>query len=316
MEMRFVKEASTRLASLLAGEVQLTDLPQDLQTQAVQRGPYRLVEAKSPSNRVWVGFYGVYYKDIKDLSQGYVYPETPMADVRVRKALSKAVDRDQLNKAFFGGKARPMYLNNFTSNWPGWNADWERRFQNEYGYDLTAAKALLTDAGFSSSKPYAITMLVLQLAGLSSGGDIAEAIAGFWRSAGINVELTPMDGTTSGALTRALKFNNHSRIVATGSNIWTGTSTYSSGTKDTRSGGIGIPEADRALAEAQGTLDEKKEDEALRRAGTAWYDGHVEVPLFWLPAGVVVDSTVVADYVFPGNVTGLWSHVENIKAAR
>ncbi len=316
VELRFTKEASTRLAGLLAGEVQLADLPQDLQAEAQRRGTYKVIEARAPVARLFVKFFGAYYKDIKDLGKGYVYPDSPMMDTRVRKALGKAVNRDELNKAFFGGRAKTMYLNNFNPNWPGWNPDWEKRSQAEYGYDVATAKQLLADAGYGPGKPLATTMLVLQVAGLSSGGDIAEAIAAYWRNAGVSVEITPMDTNTSGALTRALKLNNHASITATSANIWTGTSTYASGTKESRSGGIGIIDADNALAEAQGTLDEKKQDEYLRKAGNAWYDGHVDVPLVWLPAGVVANTSVIADYAFPGNVTGLWSHLENIRAAK
>ena len=58
------------------------------------------------------------------------------------------------------------------------------------------------------------------------------------------------------------------------------------------------------------------QDTAFREAGNAWYDGHVDAPLFYLPPEITVNRTIVADYTFPGSVTGNWSHVETIKAAR
>ena len=54
----------------------------------------------------------------------------------------------------------------------------------------------------------------------------------------------------------------------------------------------------------------------MRQAGNFWYDGHVEVPLFWLAPEVVVNSTIVGGYDFPGNISGGWTHLENLKAAR
>ena len=115
---------------------------------------------------------------------------------------------------------------------------------------------------------------------------------------------------------RDVKLDNHALIHATSANIWTGTSTHSSGIKATRSGGVGIPAGDKAVMVATSTLDEKKQDTAFREAGNAWYDGHVDAPLFYLPPEITVNRTIVADYVFPGSVTGNWSHVETIKAAK
>ena len=43
---------------------------------------------------------------------------------------------------------------------------------------------------------------------------------------------------------------------------------------------------------------------------------HTSLPLFWLPAEVVINTSVVADWTFPGSITGFWTHVENIKAAQ
>ena len=39
-------------------------------------------------------------------------------------------------------------------------------------------------------------------------------------------------------------------------------------------------------------------------------------PLFWLPQEVVANSGIVGEYPFPGNVTGIWTHLEYIKAGR
>ena len=49
--------------------------------------------------------------------------------------------------------------------------------------------------------------------------------------------------------------------------------------------------------------------------GDLAYDRFMHVPLHWVPAEAVVDSNVVADYVFPGTITGLYTHPEYVKAA-
>jgi ABC-type transport system substrate-binding protein len=226
------------------------------------------------------------------------------------------VNRDELNKAFFGGRGLPLYLNNYGPTWLGWNPDWEKRFADEYGYDSKRAQQLLQEAGYGADKPLTNVMMVLPVDGIPNGADMAEAIAAYWGAIGVKTDLQTLDTNQVATLTRAARFNNHARIRATSSNQWTGTSTYFSGVKPTRSGGIAVPEGDTALASAVGTLDEGKQAEFLRKAGNAWYDAHTDVPLFWLPPTIVANASIVADYVFPGNVSGNWSHLETIRAAR
>jgi hypothetical protein len=49
--------------------------------------------------------------------------------------------------------------------------------------------------------------------------------------------------------------------------------------------------------------------------GNAMFDRHMHLPLFWLPAEIVVNPKFVSDWVFPGSITGTWTHVHNIKTA-
>ncbi len=84
---------------------------------------------------------------------GLMFPDSPLLDVKVRKALQKAINLDELNKAFFGGKGQPMVQTHMHPNSPGWNPEWVSKFADEYGYDPAAARALLAEAGYSASKP-------------------------------------------------------------------------------------------------------------------------------------------------------------------
>ena len=45
------------------------------------------------------------------------------------------------------------------------------------------------------------------------------------------------------------------------------------------------------------------------------FEKHLAMPLYWLPAEVVVDPKIVGDYVFPGSISGTWTHMQNIKPA-
>ncbi len=316
LEIRFIKEASTRLASLLTGEVQVTDLPEDLKKEAMAKGDFKSIAALASITRVLIQPHGVYYKDLNNLDGGMKFPDSPMADARFRKALSKAVNRDELNKAFFGGKGKINVRSHHHPSWYGWNPEWEKRYQDEYGYDPAAARRLLAEAGFGPGKPATTTILLLQEAGLPNSLDVLEAIAGYWRAVGIDVKLEPMDGTTATQRYRNADFENHIRIRTSAGDQWTGTTSYDAGTKTTRAGGIAIVPADKLLNQALDTIDEKKLDDLMRQAANIWFDQHVDVPLFWLSPEVMVNSRIVGGYAFPGNVSGGWTHLENLKAAR
>src|SRR5579872_1123757 len=112
LELRWQKEASARLAALQSGEVQMASLPQDLEVQAQGSG-FTIFTGKVPGSRQFFNVLGVYPVDYHDASKGFRHPDSPMADVNVRKALSKAINRDELNAAFYGGKGTLLINNPF-----------------------------------------------------------------------------------------------------------------------------------------------------------------------------------------------------------
>src|SRR5262249_35104454 len=119
-----------------------------------------------------------------------VFPNSPLMDPRVRRALNKAINRDELNRAFFAGKGEPMYLNHFHPTREGWDPSWQTRFQEEYGYDPARAKALLAEAG----QPNLRTSLLVRPLPLFPGAeDVTEAVAGYWRAVGVEAQLVTMD---------------------------------------------------------------------------------------------------------------------------
>ena len=319
-EFRFIKEASTRVAGLVAGEVQMADLPQDLRTQAQQRG-YKGILARDPSLRTSFHILGVFLNDntertpTPDASKGWMFPDSPMMDVRIRKAMSKAINRDALNKAFFGGTAKPMHLDHFSPSRLGYDPTWEKRFQDEYGYDPDAAKKLIADAGYGPGKPLTVNLIVTKAYGYSGAEDLTEAVGAMFRAVGINPVLQPVEFGQLTPLQRTWKFDNHISLNGTGSDQWTGVTTYGS-TQGSRTGGVELPDSNKVLEQIGNTLDEKKQNDLWKQVGEVMFVQHKEIPLFWLPIEAMVDPKIIGGWVFPGSATGSWTHVENIKAAR
>jgi peptide/nickel transport system substrate-binding protein len=69
----------------------------------------------------------------------------PLDDVRVRKALNFAIDRDSLNKALFDGTGQPQW-----ALWPKENQLFPTDLDHYFAYNPRKAKALLKAAGLSS----------------------------------------------------------------------------------------------------------------------------------------------------------------------
>ena len=174
------------------------------------------------------------------------------------------------------------------------------------------AKKLLAEMNYNQSKQ--ITLVVNKAYGFTGAEDIAEAVAQMWRAVGVNVKLEPIEPATFQSMYKAFKLPAHTWLNGTGSDQWTGVTTYGS-TQGSRSFGVELPEANKYLEQVGNTLDEKLQDEYWRKAGEVMFTQHKEIPMYWLPIEATVDPKVVADWVYPGSATGSWTHVENIKAA-
>ncbi len=313
LQMTWISEASTRLASLLTGEVHITQLPQDLTPQAVDKG-MKLLRGPISAQRTWLNFQGVYLKDSNDMSKGYMWPEVAFADVRVRKAMNRAIDREALNKAFFANKAEMMYIDKMPRKAVYFNPAWETNFKQEYGYDLAAAQALLAEAGYGPGKPLKIKIRLQNLPDYGGSEDLEEAIAGYWRKAGIEPELVNIQETEYRNINDQFGWKDMITVSASSNFDIQGWRVYNSSIPPRSS--LELKETDPIVQELLQTMDENKQNDLLRKAGDVSYPLHMNVPLFWLPAELIVNPTIVEAWPYPGSISRIFSHFETIKAAR
>ncbi|WP_170395060.1 ABC transporter substrate-binding protein [Ruegeria arenilitoris] len=134
-----IQNDATRVAAMLSGEVNfLQDMPvQDLDRVNAVDG---LVVKQAPQNRVI--FFGM-NQGGDDIEADNVDGKNPLADVRVRQAMSKAINRDAIKQVVMRGQSQPagMIAPPFVN---GWTADMDA----ESSTDIEGAKALLTEAGY------------------------------------------------------------------------------------------------------------------------------------------------------------------------
>jgi peptide/nickel transport system substrate-binding protein len=101
--------------------------------------------------------------------------EPPFDDVRVRKALNLAIDRDALNQALLDGDGEPMW-GLFTSG----SVFFPSELEDIYAYDPDEAQRLLEEAGATDLEAGIV------LTGQPLADRFGEAVAGQWSELGID----------------------------------------------------------------------------------------------------------------------------------
>ena len=155
----------------------ITDVPQELQPQAEKAG-MKVIAGKVRGPRV-VGTFRCCWVD-PQTGKWPMYPDSPLANVKVRQALNKGVDRDALAKAFVP-RSQPMYIDHFDQSWGIWDDTWRTRFNDMYAYDPNKAKALLAEAGYGPGNPMKLNVMTQRLTYIPNGPDVAEAMADQWQ---------------------------------------------------------------------------------------------------------------------------------------
>ena len=140
--IRFISNASTRLAALLAGDVQAIENVPTPDIERVKKDPNLTLFTKISERMVFL------FADTRDKSpfvtdkSGAVLPKNPLKDVRVRHALSMAINRDAIKERVMEGLAEPTENLSIPGS-SGYNTSLKPP-----KFDAEGAKKLLTAAGY------------------------------------------------------------------------------------------------------------------------------------------------------------------------
>ena len=111
--------------------------------------------------------------------------EAPFDDVRVRQALSYAIDRQQILDLAFDGYGTLLG----SSMYPAFSKYFDDSLTDYYSYDPEKAKELLTEAGY----PNGFAMDITVPSNYQPHMDTAEVVAEQLRAVGVNVTIQPME---------------------------------------------------------------------------------------------------------------------------
>jgi ABC-type transport system substrate-binding protein len=311
IEYRYIGENATRLSALLAGEIHMTDLPQELGDEAEAQG-MSVILSTLPGRRYGLALEGCYYIEPPQpglpaaevfVSGERKFPDSPWCNRDIRLAANKAIDRDALNEAFFGGEAETAIMWYWLpEQTDSWNPEWEANYADHIGYDPEGAAALLESVGGEVSiQVYA-------------KDDLSEAVGTMLEAVGFTVELVSMDGGQFSAQREAREFDRMIEFDDTASENVTGFEPAGYGNQDSGRA-IEMVEWDTQYEAVLAELDPAAQAELWRAFGDLIFDQAPHIPLLRTYSETVVNPEVVCGYTYPGaNMSAPYSFVEYIEA--
>ena len=130
---------ATRIAALLSGEVDMVHTVPSQDVARIQREARLKVLIGQENRTVWLGM----DQFSPELASSSVRGKNPFKDVRVREALSLAIDVEAIRTRTLRGMAVPT-----ASMWTQYVTGYDEAFARHPAPDLERAKKLLADAGY------------------------------------------------------------------------------------------------------------------------------------------------------------------------
>lgn len=309
LEIRLAQEEATRLALLLSGEAHIADLSRQLQQDALKKG-LKIISSQIPVDWLTIYMGGQHYLPGDPAFKAGV----PWHDKRVRRALNMAINRQELIESIFKGKGKLVYVSGYDPSLDGWNPEWVQRFDAEYGYNPTKAKALLKEAGFPAGK------LKLKVMGFSSPGEeelpqVAESLSVFFHDIGIDTEVQIVDWAHIRNLFRKKEAQCciwPNIISLRPTQEWIRISYYSKGTAHHFEDEF----IEKKYLELAKAIDPETRNRLAREIGDHLFAEVPDIPLVLLFNEVVANPKVVDSWLYPGTGGGRTTHFHLLKAAK
>ena len=312
LEFRWVPEDVTRLATLLSGEVHISDVPRALHKDAAARGMQVITSKRTAIGHEWL-LGGLYFATPDKLDQ-----KVPFVDKRVRQAINMAINRHAIADTILGGNVPPMRVARVhpeldAALWPGiWDPDWDKHFEALYGYSPAKAKALLAEAGYLNG--FEFTVYLYTLPGMPEIVDIGQAMALDWQAVGLKPKLVEIDFPRVREQYRTKAIHGALWPLRGSPNALTNIRVFNRA-KDSVVYAYEHPFLEERHAALGTVVDRAERARLLRDMADHKFNEFASIPMFWMLAEATVNPKFIAEYVFPGSITGFFTHLEYIKLA-
>lgn len=175
LHMLLVPEESTRVSMVRTGEAAIASIGPETMLGASRAG-LEVLSVPGTMQAIFQ-FYGAYHPSMKG---------NPIANPRIRQALSLAIDRKQIIEHVMNGRAsmpHPFATFGYTENLS--NETWKKWADEAYRYDLAAAKKIFAEEGYPNG--FEVKFGNLALPGTQFMIDIGTAVIDMWTKAGVRV---------------------------------------------------------------------------------------------------------------------------------
>ncbi len=166
---------ATALAALRTGKIDVMDGLALSQAQSVQKTNPEIVQISVPST------FNITLEPRDDLK--------PYNDIRVREALQLAIDLPTLAKTYYGGVTDPWpasLTSNYLTGWGYPYSQWPQDLKDQYAYNPTQAKQLLTAAGYPNG--FNTDIVVDSVNDM----DLLQIVKSYFAAVGVNMDIRPM----------------------------------------------------------------------------------------------------------------------------
>ncbi|MFC3126039.1 ABC transporter substrate-binding protein [Pseudoroseomonas globiformis] len=275
VELRPVTAAGPRVAGLLAGDFDLIENPAARDLERI-RQDRRFTDVITPSTRIMF-----LQPDVGRAESPAVNNRgpNPLQDLRVRQAISAAIDRKALVERVMEGAATTAYQ---------FLPDGMAGALNpapEMAYDPARARRLLAEAGYPDG--FTLTLHASNNRYVNDAR-MAQALAQYLNRIGIRTAVDTMPVSVFFTRRREGDFSltlggwgSSSGEAASFLRNWVATASREDGLGTRNYGGFSDPAFDAVLKKALGTMEDAPREELLRRAVTMATESLPEIPLYF-----------------------------------
>jgi peptide/nickel transport system substrate-binding protein len=169
-------DVATSLAALRTGKIDQLDGVSLSQAQSMQKTNPKILQLTVPLAAT----------ETLDLRNDVV----PFNDIRVREAMQMAMNLEDLATNYYGGTCSPdpsTVISNYMSGWGFPYSQWPQDLKDQYAFNVTGAKALLTAAGYPNGFT---TDIVADAAG---NPDLLQIVQSYLATVNITMKITTME---------------------------------------------------------------------------------------------------------------------------